>query len=137
MKLRKLQIFSLFMFELSLFSWDDTYKIMINCPSCTYPSIHRFMRVVRRAHISKHSPFHGADSQDHGRLPVSDISKYSHNNLRTCWTPRSALQKKMELVLASLRWLFCDEKRDVTSVTVPKNGICNRTKNNSAGDFSP
>ena len=59
MKLRKLQMFSLFMCELSLLIWNDTYKIMVGCPSCTYPSIHFFRgadsarsrSVARRAHI--------------------------------------------------------------------------------------
>ena len=42
--------FPFFMFELSLFSfssWNDTYTIMVGCPSCTsYPSIHRFMALT-------------------------------------------------------------------------------------------
>ena len=43
-------------------------------------------------HFSKHSLF--SHSQDHGRLPAVHISKHSHENLHTCWTPWSALQKK-------------------------------------------
>ena len=31
---------------LSLLIWNDTYKIMIGCPSYTYPSIHLFMALT-------------------------------------------------------------------------------------------
>ena len=34
------------------------------------------------------------NSQDHGRLSVGHVSKHSHQNLHTCWTPWSALQQK-------------------------------------------
>ena len=67
MNLRKLQMFSLFMCELSLLIWNDTYKIMVGCPSCTYPSIHFFR---------------GADSEDHGRFPDEHTSKHSRKNFR-------------------------------------------------------
>ena len=41
-------------------------------------------------------------------------------------------------VLASMRWLVVGEKRDVTSMTVPKKkrGICNRTRITPQGFFS-
>ena len=45
--------------------------------------------------IFKHSPFHGADSQDHGRLSVGQISKalVRKKLVHTCWAPWSVLQK--------------------------------------------
>ena len=45
-----------------LFLSGDTCRIMVGCRSCTYPSIYFF---------------HGADSEDHGRLPDELISKHS------------------------------------------------------------
>ena len=58
---------------------NDTCKITVGCPSGTYPSFTFSKRLL---------------SQDHGRLPVVHMSKHSHQNLHTCWTPWSALQKK-------------------------------------------
>ena len=62
------------------FHWfsNDTCRMMVGCQWCTYPSI----RLPA-----------GADSQDHGRLPVEHISKHSVKNLHTCQTPLSAWRK--------------------------------------------
>ena len=35
-------------------------------------------------HISKHSPFDGGDSQDHGRLSVEHLSKFFSRQKKTC-----------------------------------------------------
>ena len=41
-------------------------------------------------HICRHSPYHGADSQDHGRLSVEHRSEHSpQENLHTCWMVRT------------------------------------------------
>ena len=53
--------------------------------------------VVSKAHIQALIFFTGAYSQDHGRLPDKHVSKHSHKNLHTCWTPWSAPQKNGEL----------------------------------------
>ena len=37
------------------------------------------------------SLFSSGMTQDHGRFAVEHISQHSHKNLRTCWTPWSAL----------------------------------------------
>ena len=55
----------------TFFHCADTLKIMVGCPSCTYPFIHFFHRADTRdhgrLHISKHSRKKAcADSEDHG-----------------------------------------------------------------------
>ena len=65
--------------------FTKTLKITVGCPPCTYPSIH-----VETQHISKHS----------------------HKNLQTCWTPwyaRSIITSKFSVACAAA---VVDDERD-------------------------
>ena len=48
-----------------------------------------FLSGLSVMHISNHSPFHGADSQDHGRSSVEHISKHRQKKklVHTSWPP--------------------------------------------------
>ena len=70
--------FSCLIFLFSLLVGNDTHRIMVGCPSSTYPSI-------RTTNC--------ADSQDHGGFPVVHISAHSHNNMRMWCAPWSAQQE--------------------------------------------
>ena len=61
--------------------------------------------------------FSSGMTQDHGRLSVEHISKPSHKNLRTCWTPWSAL---------SIQWL---ETSQVATKHTVKHCLTNTTSN--------
>ena len=43
------------MFELSFLIWNDTCNIMVGCPSCTCPSMHRFMALTLKITVSRPS----------------------------------------------------------------------------------
>ena len=57
----------------------------------------RSWSAVCRARIQAFTFFHGADSQDHVRLPDEHMSKHSHNILSTGGCCGFALQKNGEL----------------------------------------
>ena len=75
---------------------------MVGCQSCTCSSIHFFHGAdsedhgrLPDEHMSKHSPSDGAHSQDHGRLFIVHVSQHSHKHVHTCWTPSGTIGRAM------------------------------------------
>ena len=77
--------------------------VNVMAPLRSFFTHHVSQEICASPHDALHSLFHGADSQDHGRLSRrAQIQALSWGKLvHTCWTPWSVLQQSMGAVGAS------------------------------------